>query len=71
MTLKQRGGQKDCCRCKDQLMINNAILENCKTKKKNLSAACIGYKKALYSVDTQLPPNVQDLPSTDIMHSKV
>ena len=36
MTPEQRGGKKDCYGCKDQLMINDAILENCKKRKKNL-----------------------------------
>ena len=31
-------------------MINNAILENCKKRKKNLSTAWIDYKKAFDSV---------------------
>ena len=39
MTPEQTGGKKDYYRCKDQLMINNAILENCKKRKKNLSTA--------------------------------
>ena len=39
MTPEQRGGKKDCYGGKDQLMINNAILENCKKRKKNLSTA--------------------------------
>ena len=47
MKPEQRGGKKDCYGCKDQLMINNAILENCKKRKKNLSTAWIDYKKAL------------------------
>ena len=34
----------------DQLMINSAILENCKKRKKNLSTAWIDYKKAFDSV---------------------
>ena len=50
MTPEQRGGKKDCYRCKDQLMINNAILENCKKRKKNLSTAWTDYKKAFESV---------------------
>ena len=50
MTPEQRGGKKDCCGCKDQLMINNAILENCKKRKKNLSTAWIDYKKSFDSV---------------------
>ena len=39
MTPEQRGGKKDCYGCKDQLMIDNAILENCKMRKKNLLTA--------------------------------
>ena len=50
MTPEQRGGKKDCYGCKDQLMINNAILENCKKRKKNLSTVLIYYKKAFGSV---------------------
>ena len=50
MTPEQRGGKKDCYGYKDQLMINNAILENCKKRKKNLSTAWIDYKKAFDSV---------------------
>ena len=50
MTPEQRGGKENCYECKDQLMINNAIPENCKKKKKNLSAAWIDYKKAFDSV---------------------
>ena len=47
MTPEQRGGKKDCYGCRDQLMINNANLENCKKRKKNLSTAWIDYKKSL------------------------
>ncbi len=50
MTKEQRSGKKDCYGCKDQLMINNAILENCRKKQKSLSTACIDYKKAFNSV---------------------
>ena len=50
MTPEQRGGEKDCYGCKDQLMINNAILKNCKAKKKNVSTTWIDYKKAFDSV---------------------
>ena len=50
MTPEQRGGKKDCYGCKDQLMINNAILENYKKRKKNLSTAWIDYKKAFDSL---------------------
>ena len=50
MTSEQRGGKKDCYGCKDQLMINNAFLESCKKRKKNLSTSWIDYKKAFDSV---------------------
>ena len=50
MTPEWRGGKKDCYGCKDQLIISNAILENCKKRKKNLSTAWIDYKKAFDSV---------------------
>ena len=50
MTLEQRGGKKDYYGCEDQLMINNAILENCKKRKKNLSTAWIDYMKVFDSV---------------------
>ena len=46
----QRGGKKDCYGYKDQLMINNVILENSKKRKKNLSTGWIDYKKAFDSV---------------------
>ena len=49
MTPEQRGGKEDCYGCKDQLMINNVILENCKKKKKN-PYTLIDYKKALDSL---------------------
>ena len=50
MKPEQRGGKKDCYGCKNQLMINNAILESYKRRKKNLSTACIDYKKTFDSV---------------------
>ena len=50
MRPEQRGGKKGCDGCKDQLMINNAILENCKKRKKKLSTAWIDYKKAFDGV---------------------
>ena len=46
----KRRKEGDCQGCKDQLMINIVILENCKKRKKNLSTACIDYKKAFDSV---------------------
>ena len=50
MTPEQTGGKKDCYGCNDQLKINNAILENCKKREKNLSTVWIDYKKAFGSV---------------------
>ena len=50
MTPEQRGRKKECYGYKDQLMINNGILENCKKMKKNLSTAWIDYKKAFDGV---------------------
>ena len=42
--------QKGCYRgskgCKDQLLISKAILQGCKSRKKNLSMAWIDYQKA-------------------------
>ena len=50
MTPEQREGNKDCYGCKDQLMINNPILENYKKRKTNLSTAWTDYKKAFDSI---------------------
>ena len=50
MTSEERGGKKDCYGCRDQLLINNATLENCEKRKKNLSTAWIDYSKAFDSV---------------------
>lgn len=50
--------QKDCRKgsygCKDQLLINKAILEDMKTRKKNLSTAWVDYKKAFDSTPHRL-----------------
>jgi hypothetical protein len=46
--------QKECHsgskRCKDQLLISKAILEDCKKRRKNLNMALIDYEKAFDSV---------------------
>ena len=46
--------QKECKRnsygCKDQLLINKMILENCRKKNRNLRTAWIDYKKAFDSL---------------------
>ena len=47
---EQKGCKRNSYGCKDQLLINRMILENCRTKKRNLSAAWIDYKKAFDSV---------------------
>ena len=50
MAIEQRGDKKDCYGCKDQMMINNAKPVNFRKKRKNVSRACIDYKKAFDSV---------------------
>ena len=50
MAIEQMGGKKESYGCKDQMMINNATLENCRKRKKNLSTAQNNYKKAFDSV---------------------
>ena len=47
---EQKGCKRGSYGCKDQLLINKMILEDCQTKKKNLSTAWIDYKKAFDSV---------------------
>ena len=47
---EQKGYKRGSYGCKDQLLINKMILEDCNTKKKNLSTAWIDYKKAFDSV---------------------
>ena len=46
--LEQKGCRRGSYGCKDQLMINKMILENCK-RKRNLSCAWIDYKEAFDS----------------------
>ena len=48
--LEQKGFRCGSYGCKDQLMINKIILQNCKNRKRNLSCAWIDYKKAFDSV---------------------
>ena len=47
---EQRGCARNSYGCKDQLLINKVIIEDCKKKKKNLSMAWIDYRKAYDSV---------------------
>ena len=48
--LEQKGCRRGLYGCKDQLMINKMILENCKKKKRNLSCAWSNYNKEFDSV---------------------
>ena len=47
---EQKGCKRGSYGCKDQLLINKMILENCARSKRNLSSAWIDYKKAFDSV---------------------
>lgn len=48
--IEQKGCKKGSYGCKDQLLINKMLLENAKSKHRNLSTAWIDYKKAFDSV---------------------
>lgn len=47
---EQKGCKRNSYGCKDQLLINKMLLENCRSKKRNMSTAWIDYKKAFDSV---------------------
>ena len=47
---EQKGCKKRSYECQDQPLINKRILEECKTRKKNVSTSCIDYKKVFDSV---------------------
>jgi len=47
---EQKGCRKGSYGCKDQLLINKMILEDCSRRKRNLSTSWIDYKKAFDSV---------------------
>ncbi|XP_063588611.1 uncharacterized protein LOC134765758 [Penaeus indicus] len=47
---EQKGCKRNSYGCKDQLLINRTILENCRKSNRNLSTAWIDYKKAFDSV---------------------
>ena len=47
---EQKGCRRGSYGCKDQLLVNKMILENCHTRHSNLSTAWIDYKKAFDSV---------------------
>ena len=50
LPLEQKGCKRGSYGCKDQLLINKMIIENCKSKHRNMSCAWIDYKKAFDSV---------------------
>ena len=47
---EQKGCRSGSYGCKDQLLVNKMILEDCKTRKKNLTTSWIDYRKAFDSV---------------------
>ena len=47
---EQKGCRRGSYGCKDQLLVNEMIIEECKTRKKNLTTSCIDYIKAFDSV---------------------
>ena len=47
---EQKGCKRGLYGCKDQLLINKIVLEDCHTRKKSLSTAWIDYRKAYHNV---------------------
>ena len=47
---EQKGCRRNSYGCRDQLMVNRMILENCRARHRNLSTAWIDYQKAFDSV---------------------
>ena len=50
LSTEQKGCRRGSYGCKDQLLVNKMILEDCKKKRKTLSVAWIDYKKVFDSV---------------------
>ena len=50
LSVQQKGCIKDCLGTKDQLLLNKAVLENCRKRATNLSMAWLDYQKAYDSV---------------------
>ena len=48
--VEQKGSRKGSFGCKEQLLINKAIMEDAKARKKNLATGWVDYKKAFDSV---------------------
>ena len=42
--MEQKGCRRGCYRCKDDLLINQMIIEDCKSKHRNLTMAWIEYR---------------------------
>ena len=58
---EEKGCKKGRYGCKDQLLINKMILEDCKTKKKNLSTAWIDYKKQAEETTTKYAKRIKQM----------
>ena len=47
---EQKGCKRGPCGCKDQFLLNKMIIQDCRTRKRNLTASWIDYKRAFDSV---------------------
>ena len=59
--IEQKGCRKESYGCKDQLLINRMIIEDCKSKHRNLGMAWIDYRKAFDSVPHSYILKILDL----------
>ena len=59
--IEQKGCRREYYRCKDQLLTNQMIIEDCKSKHRNLSMAWIDYHKVFDSVPHSWILKVLDL----------
>ena len=50
LLLEQKGCNKESYSCKDQLLMNQTIIENFRSKLKNISMAWVDYKNAFDNV---------------------
>ena len=60
-TIEQKGCRRGSYGCKDQLLINQMITDDCKLKHRNSSMAWIDYRKAFDSVPHSWILKVLDL----------
>ena len=51
---EQKGCKRGSYGCKDQLLVNEMIMEDCKTRKKNLTTSWIDYREGIRQCATQL-----------------